>query len=169
MVNRPKPVVLLILDGFGYLLGKEYNAIAMVSIPYWDQLQKDWFMTLRRCSGKVIICNYANCGIVDHIGIMAMPILAVEVVDASLQYIVDALKSVDRQMLITANYGNIEQMIVIETGQPYAAHTTNPVPLVYAGGDKALDADGSLSGLAPTVLAMLGAELPFEMTSQSLI
>ncbi len=117
----------------------------------------------------VIICNYANCDMVGHTGIIAAAILAVEAVDASLQRVVDALKSVGGQMLITADHGNIEQMVDKETGQPHTAHTTNPVPLVYVGGDKPLDADGSLSDLAPTVLAMLGVEQPVEMTGRSLI
>jgi len=117
----------------------------------------------------VIICNYANCDMVGHTGIMDAAILAVEAVDASLQRVVDALKSVGGQMLITADHGNIEQMVDKETGQPHTAHTTNPVPLVYVGGDKPLDEGGSLSDLAPTVLAMLGVEQPAEMTGRSLI
>jgi 2,3-bisphosphoglycerate-independent phosphoglycerate mutase len=72
-------------------------------------------------------------------------------------------------MLITAGHGNIEQMVDKESGQPHSAHTTNPVPLLYAGGDKPLDAGGSLSDLAPTVLAMLGVGQPVEMTGRSLI
>ncbi|TAN69964.1 MAG: 2,3-bisphosphoglycerate-independent phosphoglycerate mutase [Methylobacter sp.] len=117
----------------------------------------------------VIICNYANCDMVGHTGIIDAAVLAVEAVDASLQRIVDALKSVGGQMLITADHGNIEQMVDKETGQPHTAHTTNPVPLVYVGGDKPLDDGGSLSDLAPTVLAMLGVEQPIEMTGRSLI
>jgi 2,3-bisphosphoglycerate-independent phosphoglycerate mutase len=117
----------------------------------------------------VIICNYANCDMVGHTGIIDAAILAVEAVDASLQRIVEALKSVGGQMLITADHGNIEQMVDKETGQPHTAHTTNPVPLVYVGGDRPLDAGGSLSDLAPTVLAMLGVEQPVEMTGRSLI
>jgi len=100
---------------------------------------------------------------------MDAAILAVEAVDASLQRIVDALKSVGGQMLITADHGNIEQMVDKETGQPHTAHTTNPVPLVYVGGDQPLDEGGSLSDLAPTMLAMLGVEQPVEMTGRSLI
>jgi 2,3-bisphosphoglycerate-independent phosphoglycerate mutase len=151
MLSRLKPVVLLILDGFGYTLDTEYNAIP---------------------GGKydVIICNYANCDMMGHTGIIDAGILAVEVVDASLRRVVDALKSVGGQMLITADHGNIEQMVDKETGQPHTAKTTNPAPLVYVGGDKPLlDADGSLSDLAPTVLAMLGVEQPVEMTGRSVI
>jgi bisphosphoglycerate-independent phosphoglycerate mutase (AlkP superfamily) len=169
MVNRPKPVVLLILDGFGYSLDKEYNAIAMANTSCWDRLQKDWLMTLRCCCGDAILCNYANCGMVGHTGIIDAAVLAVEAVDASIQRIVHALKSVGGQMRITAGHGNIEQMVDKESGQPHTAHTTNPVSLLYAGGDKPLDAGGSLSDLASTVLAMLGVGQPVEMTGRSLI
>lgn len=117
----------------------------------------------------VIICNYANCDMVGHTGIMDAAILAVQAVDASLQRIVDALQTVGGRMLITADHGNIEQMVDKETGQPHTAHTTNPVPLVYVGGDRPLASDGSLSDLAPTMLAILGVEQPVEMTGKSLI
>lgn len=117
----------------------------------------------------VIICNYANCDMVGHTGIMDAAILAVEAVDASLQRVVDALRSVGGQMLITADHGNIEQMVDKESGQQHTAHTTNLVPLLHVGGDKPLDEGGSLSDLAPTVLAILGVEQPVEMTGRSLI
>src|SRR5450759_1298751 len=54
MLNRPKPLVLLILDGFGYSLEQENNAIAMANTPCWDQLQKDYPMTLLDCSGHSV-------------------------------------------------------------------------------------------------------------------
>lgn len=117
----------------------------------------------------VIICNYANCDMVGHTGIIPAAILAVEAVDKSLQRIVDALRSVGGQLLLTADHGNIEQMVDKETGQPHTAHTTNQVPLVYVCGDKPLAAGGGLSDLAPTMLAILGVEQPVEMTGRSLI
>ena len=117
----------------------------------------------------VIICNYANCDMVGHTGIIPAAILAVEAVDASLQRIVEALNSVGGQLLLTADHGNIEQMVDGGTGQPHTAHTTNKVPLVYVGGDKALASGGGLSDLAPTMLAILGVAQPEEMTGRSLI
>jgi 2,3-bisphosphoglycerate-independent phosphoglycerate mutase len=138
MLNRPKPLVLLILDGFGYSLDKEYNAIAIAKTP----------------------C----CDMVGHTGIMDAAISAVQAVYASLQRIVDALKTVAGQMLITADHGNIEQML-----DKVSTHTVNPVPLVYVGGDRPLEAGGSLSDLAPTILAVLGVEQPIKMTGRSLI
>jgi 2,3-bisphosphoglycerate-independent phosphoglycerate mutase len=117
----------------------------------------------------VIICNYANCDMVGHTGIIPAAVLAVEAVDRSLKRIVDALKSVGGRMLLTADHGNIEQMVDKETGQPHTAHTTNQVPLVYVCGDKSLASGGGLSDLAPTMLAILGVEQPAEMTGRSLI
>lgn len=160
MLNRPKPVALLILDGFGYSLDKECNAIAMADTPCWDKLQADCPTTLLSCSGAVVGLPGGQMGNseVGRIGIMDAAILAMEVADA--------LKSLGGQMLVTADHGNIEQMVDKKTEQP---HTTNLVPLVYVGGDRPLDEGGSLSDLAPTMLVMLGVEQPAEMTGRSLV
>ncbi|MCK4841602.1 MAG: 2,3-bisphosphoglycerate-independent phosphoglycerate mutase [Methylococcales bacterium] len=117
----------------------------------------------------VIICNYANCDMVGHTGVMEAAVLAVETIDSSLQQIIAALKEVNGQMLVTADHGNIEQMVGEGTGQPHTAHTTNLVPLVYVGGDKALTDGGCLSDLAPTMLDILGLKQPEEMTGHSLL
>jgi len=71
-------------------------------------------------------------------------------------------------MLLTADHGNIEQMRDAQNG-PQTAHTTNPVPLVYVGGSRALADGGSLKDLAPTMLAILGIEQPVEMNGKSLL
>lgn len=117
----------------------------------------------------VIICNYANCDMVGHTGVFDAAVKAVETIDASLQQITAALKDVNGQMFITADHGNIEQMVGEGTGQPHTAHTTNLVPLVHVGGSKALANGGSLSDLAPTMLTILGIAQPKEMTGKSLI
>jgi 2,3-bisphosphoglycerate-independent phosphoglycerate mutase len=117
----------------------------------------------------VIICNYANCDMVGHTGVIPAAILAVEAVDASLERIVEALKTVGGQLLLTADHGNIEQMVDKITGQPHTAHSTNQVPLVYVCGNHPLASGGSLSDLAPTMLDILGVEKPIEMTGRSLI
>lgn len=116
----------------------------------------------------VIICNYANGDMVGHTGIIPAAIKAVEAIDTSLQQVVGALKTVGGKMLVTADHGNIEQM-VDEDGQIQTAHSTNPVPLIYVGGEGKLLSGGSLSDLAPTLLAILGVEQPSEMTGRSLI
>jgi len=132
MLSWPKPVVSLTLDGLGCTLDIEYD---------------------------VRICNYADCDMVGHTGIIDASILAVAAVDALLQRVVDALKSAGGRMLIIADHGNIEQRVDKETGQPHTAHTINPVLSVYVGGDKPLDASVSLLGLASTVPPMVGVEM----------
>jgi 2,3-bisphosphoglycerate-independent phosphoglycerate mutase len=117
----------------------------------------------------VIICNYANCDMVGHTGIIDAAVKAVETIDHSLQRIVEALQSVGGQMLLTADHGNIEQMVDKQTGQPHTAHSKNPVPLVYICGNRALTSGGSLSDLAPTMLDILGVAQPAEMTGKSLL
>jgi 2,3-bisphosphoglycerate-independent phosphoglycerate mutase len=118
----------------------------------------------------VIICNYANCDMVGHTGNLEAAIVAVETIDKSLQRVTEALKSVGGQMLITADHGNIEQMVDKESGQAHTAHTMNKVPLLYVGPNKlSLAEGGSLADLAPTVLHLVGVKQPEEMTARSLV
>ncbi len=117
----------------------------------------------------VIICNYANCDMVGHTGVIDAAVIAVETIDSCLKQLVSALKEVDGQMLITADHGNIEKMVDVESGQAHTAHTTNLVPLVHVGGSKPLADGGGLSDLAPTMLNILGVDQPVEMTGHSLI
>jgi 2,3-bisphosphoglycerate-independent phosphoglycerate mutase len=117
----------------------------------------------------VIICNYANCDMVGHTGVWDAALKAVETIDQCLGRIVTVLKEADGQMLITADHGNIEHMMNIETEQVHTAHTTNQVPLLYVGGIQGLNNGGGLSDLAPTLLAILGIKQPDEMTGRSLL
>ncbi len=119
----------------------------------------------------VIICNYANGDMVGHTGILEAAIKAMEAVDRFLGRVMAALDEVGGQMLLTADHGNAEQMFDPKTGQPHTAHTVNPVPLVYYRGEAGtLDAEGgSLADVAPTMLDILGLEIPSEMTGRSLL
>ncbi len=117
----------------------------------------------------VIICNYANCDMVGHTGVWDAALQAVETIDSCLEKVVSALNEANGQMLITADHGNIEHMVNIETKQAHTAHTTNKVPLVYIGGKQGLDNEGGLSDLAPTLLAILGVQQPDEMSGRSLL
>ncbi|MEY4768938.1 MAG: hypothetical protein RL637_1577, partial [Pseudomonadota bacterium] len=116
----------------------------------------------------VIICNYANCDMVGHTGQLAAAIQAVETIDQCLEQIVTAVETVGGQLLLTADHGNIEQMLDEKTGQPHTAHTMNPVPLLYIGGQSHLADGGSLADLAPTILDFLAIPQPSEMTGRSL-
>ena len=121
-------------------------------------------------SGKYdrIILNYANCDMVGHTGIEAAAIKAVEAVDTCVGRTVDAILKAGGAALITADHGNAEKMIA-EDGEPFTAHTTNPVPLAIAGYPCKLRDGGRLADLSPTMLEIMGLDKPAEMTGESLI
>jgi len=118
----------------------------------------------------LIVVNYANPDMVGHTGDLSAAIKAVEAVDAGLGRVLVALESAGGAMLLTADHGNCEQMIDPETGGPHTAHTLNPVPVALIGGPAgARLSDGRLADIAPTLLALLGLELPPEMTGRNLV
>lgn len=119
----------------------------------------------------VIIINFANPDMVGHTGVQEAAIKAVETVDTCVGNAVAALKEVDGQMFICADHGNCEQLIDYETGEPYTAHTTNPVPFILVNYDPAytLREGGCLADIAPTLIEMMGMEQPKEMTGKSLL
>lgn len=119
----------------------------------------------------VIILNFANCDMVGHTGIEAAAIKAVETVDDCAGRIVDKVRQKGGAVLITADHGNAEQMCD-ENGEPFTAHTTNPVWLVLVDDsrkDVRLREGGRLADVAPTMLKMLGLEQPLEMSGESLL
>ena len=123
-------------------------------------------------SGKydAIFCNYANGDMVGHTGDFDASVKAVEAVDRCLGRIVEAIESVDGELLITADHGNVEQMLDPETNQPLTSHTNGPVPLVYVGGSgMGFVSDGSLCDIAPTMLTLMGIPVPDEMTGKVLL
>ncbi len=121
-------------------------------------------------SGKydVIVLNFANCDMVGHTGMMDAAIAAVEAVDTCVGEVVDAVISMDGQVIITADHGNADRMIDNDGG-PFTAHTTNPVPMILIGGKDRSLRSGCLADIAPTMLALLSLEKPSEMTGESLI
>jgi len=117
-----------------------------------------------------IICNYANGDMVGHTGDFNAAVKAVETVDQCLGKIVEAMQAVDGDLLVTADHGNVEQMIDSETGQPLTSHTNGPVPLVYVGSSGlAFDGEGSLCDLAPTLLSLMALPIPTEMSGRNLL
>jgi 2,3-bisphosphoglycerate-independent phosphoglycerate mutase len=104
---------------------------------------------------EVIICNVANPDMVGHTGSLDAAIKAVEAVDRCLAEVRTAIDNAGGELLITADHGNIEQMVDPHSGQKHTAHTTNKVPLVFHGRHGKLKQGGSLSDIAPTMLNLL--------------
>lgn len=119
----------------------------------------------------VIIINFANPDMVGHTGVEDAAIKAVEAVDECVGRAVEAIREVDGQMFICADHGNAEQLVDYETGAPFTAHTTNPVPFILVNYDPeyTLREGGCLADIAPTLIEMMGMEQPKEMTGKSLL
>ena len=123
----------------------------------------------------VIVMNFANPDMVGHTGVLPAAITSVEVVDACLGRIVDALLEQGGGMLITCDHGNVEQMVDPVTGAPHTAHTTNPVPCVVIIPEDSplrnasLRRRGKLADIAPTVIDILQLQQPAAMTGHSLL
>ena len=115
-----------------------------------------------------IILNFANCDMVGHTAVMDATIKAVEVVDECIGKIEEAVKKVGGTLIITADHGNAD-MLVNELGLPHTAHTTNPVPFCILKEGLELHETGNLGDVAPTMLELLGVEIPKDMTGKSMI
>src|SRR5579862_6872264 len=116
--------------------------------------------------------NYANADMVGHTGVLEAAIKAVEAVDTGVGRVVEAALAVGGGLLITADHGNAEQLIEYDTGKPFTAHTTNPVPLYFIAPRMAqakLRTDGILADVAPTILQVLGIPQPADMSGKSLL
>ena len=125
----------------------------------------------RILSGKydVVILNFANCDMVGHTGVFEAAVKAIEATDDGVGKVVDAILKMGGQCLITADHGNVDQMLDADGVTPFTAHSTNPVPLVMVGHEGKLADGGVLADLAPTMLDMMGLPQPAEMTGHSLL
>ncbi len=118
----------------------------------------------------LIVVNFANPDMVGHTGDLDAAIAACEAVDEGLGLALDALNAVGGAMIVTADHGNCETMIDPVTGGPHTAHTVNLVPVAVVGAPAGAKLrDGRLADLAPTVLDLMGLDLPPEMTGVSLL
>ena len=117
----------------------------------------------------VIILNFANADMVGHTGIMDAAIAAIEALDKCVPQIVGAVLSKDGQILLTADHGNADNMLNPD-GSIVTAHSLNDVPLLHiANHPVELKDGGKLADLAPTLLDLMGLEIPEEMTGESLV
>jgi len=132
-----------------------------------------------------IVINYANPDMVGHTGEIKETIKSIEVVDKCLGDIVSLTLSKGGQLVVTADHGNAEELLNLQTGERDKEHSTNPVPCIIIGASfegKTFDdvqlvgndlsmvqPIGLLSDVAPTILKMMGIEVPGEMTGRALI
>lgn len=127
---------------------------------------------------SLVVMNYANPDMVGHTGVMDAAVQAIEAVDKSLGRLLESISQVGGTAIIIADHGNAEYMWD-EQGNPWTAHTTNPVPFILIEGERRkipghgtdvrLREDGRLSDIAPTILDILQVPQPPEMTGRSMI
>lgn len=119
-----------------------------------------------------IAVNFANPDMVGHSGDLEATKKAIKVVDECVGKLFEKVLSIGGSGIITADHGNAELMIDLETGRPITSHSTNPVPFLVVGEEfknvQLLD-DGRLSDIAPTVLDMMNLDKPEEISGHSLI
>jgi 2,3-bisphosphoglycerate-independent phosphoglycerate mutase len=124
----------------------------------------------RESAYDLVVLNFANPDMVGHTGVLSATEKALQVVDACVGRIVERVRELGGITLITADHGNAEQMID-EDGGPLTAHTLNPVHLILVDDLRRTVRlrDGIFADVAPTILGLLGLEVPPEMTGRSLL
>ena len=138
----------------------------MSSNEITDKLVK----AIKRRYYDFIVCNFANPDMVGHTGNEMATRKAIQSVDRCLKRIIEAIKFVGGEALITADHGNAEKMFDKKINQPHTAHTSNLVPCIYVGRSAQFQKKiGALDDIAPTLLYLMSLEKPQEMTGCNLI
>ena len=157
----------------------------LVPSPWVRQYSKDPEMSafaitdhltaaIRDCKYDVIVCNYANADMVGHTGDFQATIKAIETIDACLGKVIEAAEKVGAEIFITADHGNAEQMKSYDTekkkSSQHTAHTLNLVPFIYVGREAEVrqNINGTLADIVPTILSIMGLDIPAEMTGKPL-
>ncbi|KAI5120565.1 hypothetical protein M0805_002515 [Coniferiporia weirii] len=166
---------------------EERFMIPSPKVPTYDQQPE---MSVQSVADKVaelvkkgeyefVMCNFAPPDMVGHTGKFDAAVKAITATDAAVGTVYKACEEAGYILLVTADHGNAEQMINLETNEPHTAHTTNKVPFIMTGDPKKFsfvedeegkdEEAGALCDVAPTVLDLLGLSIPEEMTGRSLL
>ncbi|NBV58242.1 MAG: 2,3-bisphosphoglycerate-independent phosphoglycerate mutase [Synechococcaceae bacterium WB4_2_0811] len=166
--------------------GEDRHLVPSPKVATYDQspamsaaaLTNGCVAAIRKGIYSFVVINYANPDMVGHTGDLNATIEAISCVDQCIGKLLSATGRMGGTLLITADHGNAELMQGAD-GRPWTAHTTNPVPFILVegeqrklaglGGDIQLRADAGLADIAPTVLELLGIEVPEAMSGTSLV
>jgi len=122
---------------------------------------------------KFMVINYANPDMVGHTGNIGAAVKACQVADECIGKLANYALAYDGVLLVTADHGNVEEMINPHTGQVDTEHNANPVPFIVIGKEFVSRpqtlTSGILADIAPTVLALLGIQVPTQMTGRNLL
>jgi 2,3-bisphosphoglycerate-independent phosphoglycerate mutase len=126
-------------------------------------------LELKKKSADFICLNFANADMVGHSGVFDAAVKACEAVDNCVEAVIKTALENDYTTILIADHGNSDMMIN-EDGSPNTAHTTNLVPFILVDKSKQIEVkDGKLGDLAPTILKLMGIDIPSEMTGEILI
>ena len=158
--------------------GEERHMVASPKVATYDlqpemsepALAQDTLNRLQERRDDFVLINFANPDMVGHTGCLEAAIRACEASDRGLGLLVEEVLRQNGAVVVLADHGNAEVMID-ENGSPHTAHTTNPVPCILIGGpkDAHLREGGVLGDVAPTILHLMGLNVPPEMTGRSLL
>lgn len=153
LVNSPKVAT--------YDLQPEMSA-PEVTEALLAELEKDYL--------DLVILNFANADMVGHSGMLEPTIKAIEAVDTCLGQVISKIEEIGGSAIVTADHGNAD-LVLNDDESPNTAHTANPVPAIIVGeGYEVIEReDAKLADIAPTLLTMLGVEIPAEMTGTPII
>jgi 2,3-bisphosphoglycerate-independent phosphoglycerate mutase len=147
---------------------KEFPTYDLIPQMSADKVADKVVEALASGAYDLIVCNFANCDMVGHTGVMEAAVKAVETVDSCMGRIAAELeKHPETVLLLTADHGNADCMFD-ETGKVNTAHTTNPVPFLVTREGAELE-NGRLADIAPTILKIMGLAQPADMTGKSLL
>jgi 2,3-bisphosphoglycerate-independent phosphoglycerate mutase len=161
--------------------GEDRTEISSPDVPTYDQkpemsafeVTDEVLKRIKTGMYDFIIINYANPDMVGHTGILEAGIKACEVVDECLKKVVETIINLGGTAIITADHGNVEEMINLATGEVDTEHSTNLVPFIvvdrrFSSGGQVLP-KGILADVAPTVLALMGIRKPELMSGKNLL
>jgi 2,3-bisphosphoglycerate-independent phosphoglycerate mutase len=156
--------------------GEERILIPSLKVPSYDlkpemsakKIASEAVRQIKLNKYDFILINFANCDLVGHSAKKKAIIKAVETVDQCAAKIVNAAKSKNYTVIITADHGSAEEKLY-KNGLPKPAHSSNPVNFILITKGKFNLKNGGQSDVAPTILNILGIKKPKEMTGVSLL
>ncbi len=170
------------------VVGEKRVVISSPHVEHYDQTPK---MSAKKVCQRVlreiseerpefIVVNFCNPDMLGHTGNLGATIKGIEYLDFKLSELVKKAKKENYRIIVTADHGNAEKMIDLETNEIVTSHTINPVPFILIGDflsgirpqarrGSLLRSDGQLADVAPTILDLMGVKKPKEMTGKSLI
>ena len=160
--------------------GEERRLIPSPKVKSYDekpemsayQVTDSILLDLQFKNTQLVVVNYCNPDMIGHTGNLPAAIKAIEVCDECIGKIVKEVLAKQGVVMITADHGNAETMVDIESGEADTEHSNFPVPFILVSQsyqNAKLRNNGILGDVAPTILQIFGIEKPAEMTGNSLI